>query len=98
MNIFLFDTHALFNAIIADPRQFEQTAKLRETRKPCAAYDLGNGYEGTPDLERFDSRCEFQADQYLWADDVHPTYAIQNATAALVVEDCMGPRRKRFCS
>lgn len=59
----------------------------------------GIGFDGPVDYSRFDSRCEFQADQYLWNDDVHPTYPIHNATAALIVEDCMGPEgKKRYCS
>lgn len=40
MNIFFYDVHALFLSAIENPKRYSQTAQLRETRRPCKAYDL----------------------------------------------------------
>ena len=40
LNMFLFDTHGLFNKIMEKPATFKATSKLTYTKAPCPAYDL----------------------------------------------------------
>lgn len=98
-NVFLFDTHALFESIIADPKSTPQTNRIAYTKGPCPLYDLGIGFEGMPDLERLNQKCGVPVSQYLWHDFIHVTYPVHEAIAAKMVEDCMiSGSRKGFCS
>lgn len=98
-NVFYFDTHSLFESIIADPKAVPQTNRLTYTKGPCPLYDLGIGFEGMPDLERKNVKCGVPVSQYLWHDFIHPTYPMHEAMAAKMVEDCMiAGSRKGYCS
>ena len=97
--VFLFDVHSLFETVVADPRSTLQTSRLSYTKGPCPLYDLGIGFEGTPDLDRYDPKCGVPVSRYLWHDSIHPTYPMHEAIAAKVVEDCMTPGTSNgFCS
>lgn len=40
VNVYLFDVHKLFEDIITNPYQFNQTKGLTYTKGPCPLYDL----------------------------------------------------------
>lgn len=53
---------------------------------------------GDIDYDRRHDKCGVPVSQYLWHDFIHTTYPTHDALAATMVEDCMGPTRKRYCS
>ncbi|KAI9672867.1 MAG: hypothetical protein M1831_000303 [Alyxoria varia] len=97
-NVFLLDTHALFEAVIQQPSAFKPTSGITYTGGPCPAYDLGIGFEGQPDLQRYDAKCGVPVNKYLWHDFIHPTYPMQEVIAQVMVEHCMGQSRIGFCT
>lgn len=77
--VFLFDTHALFSKVLHDPRAFSQTAKYIYTTAAC------DGYAGkTVRTNYSDPSCGVPLRYYLWHDNLHPTYPIQEAIAAQI--------------
>ena len=97
--VYLFDTHSLYESIMAEPGAILQTNHISYTKGPCPKYDLGIGFEGLPDLDRLDPKCGVPVSQYLWHDYIHPTYPVHEAMAAKMVEDCMiSGTSKGFCS
>lgn len=97
-NVFLFDTHTLFEDVTRAPKTFDETAIITFTGPPCPSYDLGIGAEEGAALDRFDGKCGIPVSQYLWHDSMHTTYPIHALLGKLIVEDCMGEQRKRYCS
>lgn len=72
----------------------KQAVKRSMANKHCS----GIGFEGVPDFDRVNAKCGVPVSQYFWHDYIHTTYPTQNAVAAVMVEDCMGAKRKRYCS
>ncbi|KAF1977338.1 hypothetical protein BU23DRAFT_294399 [Bimuria novae-zelandiae CBS 107.79] len=79
--IFVHDTHALFTQVINNPKSFEQTAGLKNVTGYCTAYE-----NGTPTWYSSDPSCLYPVNEYLWLNNLHPTFPIHNATAASVVK------------
>lgn len=69
VNVFLFDTHTLFGAVMDNPGQFEATSGYRNTTHYCEAYAMGTE-NGAP----ADPACGgLRAEEYLWLNSLHPT-------------------------
>ncbi|KAI4954907.1 hypothetical protein J4E86_006217 [Alternaria arbusti] len=79
--VFVHDTWGLFSKVIEDPASYEQTAGLKNVTGYCAAY-----MNGTPDWYTKDASCEYPVNEYLWLNELHPTFPIHNATAASIAE------------
>lgn len=58
----------------------------------------GIGFEDDIPLDRSFAKCGVPVNQYFWHDAIHVTYPVQEAMAKTLVEDCMGERRRRYCS
>jgi hypothetical protein len=43
-------------------------------------------YSGTPDWYTKDASCEYAVNEYFWLNELHPGFAVHNATAASVAE------------
>jgi len=41
---------------------------------------------GTPTWYTKDASCDYPVNEYLWLNDLHPTFPVHNATAASIVE------------
>jgi len=41
---------------------------------------------GTPTWYTKDASCDYAVNEYLWLNDLHPTFPVHNATAASIVE------------
>ncbi|KAH4610610.1 hypothetical protein HBH82_048740 [Parastagonospora nodorum] len=78
---FIHDTNALFMQVIKDPKSVEQTAGYKNTTAFCKAYA-----NGTPTWYSKDASCDYPVNEYLWLNDLHPTFPVHNATAASIVE------------
>lgn len=76
--VFHFDTHALFNDVIDDPKSYPQTSIYGETRDDCEEYETA-GHKGD-----FDGHCDMELEKYLWRDALHPTTAVHEAMAAQI--------------
>ncbi|KAF1845420.1 carbohydrate esterase family 16 protein [Cucurbitaria berberidis CBS 394.84] len=81
VTVFVHDTWGVFNAVIEDPKSFEQTAGLKNVTGFCKAYA-----NGTPTWYTKDPSCDYPVNEYLWLNDLHPTFPVHNATAASIVE------------
>ncbi|KAF2706958.1 carbohydrate esterase family 16 protein [Pleomassaria siparia CBS 279.74] len=81
VSTFVHDTHALFDAVIKDPKSYEQTSGLKNTTGYCTAYK-----DGTPTWYTKDPSCAYAVNEYLWLNELHPTFPINNATAASISE------------
>ncbi|KAH9864134.1 hypothetical protein J1614_010068 [Plenodomus biglobosus] len=79
--VFVHDTHGVFDAVIKNPSVFEQTQGLKNTTGFCAAYA-----NGTPTWYTKDASCEHAVNEYLWLNDLHPTFPVHNATAASIAK------------
>ncbi|KAH7396653.1 hypothetical protein DE146DRAFT_44482 [Phaeosphaeria sp. MPI-PUGE-AT-0046c] len=73
---FIHDTNNLYMKVIEDPKRYEQTAGLKNTTAFCKAYA-----NGTPTWYTKDPSCAFAVNEYLWLNDLHPTFPVHNATA-----------------
>ncbi|CAE7178865.1 Lipase GDSL domain containing protein [Pyrenophora teres f. teres] len=78
---FVHDTWGVFKKVIEDPRSWEQTAGLRNVTGFCEAYK-----SGTPTWYTKDASCEYAVNEYLWLNELHPTFPVHNATAASIVK------------
>ncbi|KAF2830711.1 hypothetical protein CC86DRAFT_378966 [Ophiobolus disseminans] len=78
---FIHDTNALYTKVIQDPKAFEQTAGLKNVTAFCKAYS-----NGTPTWYTKDASCDYPVNEYLWLNDLHPTFPVHNATAASIVK------------
>ncbi|KAH4175868.1 hypothetical protein HBH43_068030 [Parastagonospora nodorum] len=78
---FVHDTNALFTQVIKDPKSVEQTVGYKNTTAFCKAYA-----NGTPTWYTKDASCDYPVNEYLWLNDLHPTFPVHNATAASIVE------------
>ncbi|KAH7092957.1 hypothetical protein FB567DRAFT_159713 [Paraphoma chrysanthemicola] len=78
---FVFDTNALYQKVIADPKSFKQTAGLKNVTGFCDAYK-----NGTPTWYTKDPSCAYPVNEYLWLNNLHPTFPVHNATAAEIVK------------
>ncbi|KAL1895873.1 hypothetical protein Sste5346_004970 [Sporothrix stenoceras] len=79
--VFVFDTHAPFSRVMDDPAAFPETAVYRNTTDFCAAYAGGTE---KPDVCYPD--CPLAANQYMWLNDLHPTYPVHRLWARLIAE------------
>ena len=81
-SVFLFDTHALFTAVLDDPSVYPQTAAYTNTTDYCEYYE-----NGTETWYTDDERCESgSVDEYFWLNSLHPTFRVHNATAEAIAE------------
>ena len=71
-----FDTHLLFTRVLDDPTVFPETTGYKNVTDWCDQY-----WAGTPEWDTFDPRCGIAVNEYLWLNNLHPTYPIHNATA-----------------
>ncbi|KAH8730902.1 hypothetical protein GQ44DRAFT_605800 [Phaeosphaeriaceae sp. PMI808] len=78
---FVHDTNALYTKVIQDPKTYEQTASLKNVTGFCKAYA-----NGTPTWYTKDPSCDYPVNEYLWLNDLHPTFPVHNVTAASIVE------------
>jgi phospholipase/lecithinase/hemolysin len=71
-----FDVHRIFSQVIDAPNTFEETKAYKNVTKWCPLYG-----GGTPERDTFYEDCGIPVDEYLWLNDLHPTYPIHNAIA-----------------
>lgn len=81
VTVFVHDTWGVYNSVIANPKSYEQTAGLKNVTGFCKAYA-----SGTPAWDTKDASCDYAVNQYLWLNDLHPTYPVHNATAASIAK------------
>lgn len=79
--LLVHQTWDLYNKVIENPASFEQTAGLKNVTGYCKAYE-----NGTPSWYTEDPSCAHPVNEYLWLNNLHPTFPIHNATAASVAE------------
>ena len=78
--VFHFDTHALFNEVMDDPKSYPETAIYKNTTDNCGAYkDLSK-------KDDFNKKCGIKLEKYLWHDPLHPTTAVHDAMAAQIAQ------------
>lgn len=80
-NLFVHDTYKVFDDVIKNPKAWEQTSGLKNVTGFCKAYA-----NGTPTWTTKDPSCQYAVNEYLWLNDLHPTYPVHNATAASVAQ------------
>ncbi|KAL8933777.1 MAG: hypothetical protein Q9211_005587 [Gyalolechia sp. 1 TL-2023] len=80
VSVLLFNTNKLFSLVIDDPSVFPQTAIYKDTQGVCEAY----GHGDVPSMDFFNSTCEYPVNEYLWLNNLHPTYPVHEALAAQV--------------
>lgn len=80
-NLFVHDTYKVFNDVIKDPRAYPQTTGLKNVTSYCAAYA-----NGTPTWYTKDPSCQYAVNEYLWLNELHPTFPVHNATAASIAK------------
>ncbi|KAJ4993782.1 cellulose-binding gdsl lipase [Stagonosporopsis vannaccii] len=80
-NLFVHDTYKVFDDVIKNPKSFPQTSGLKNVTGFCAAYA-----NGTPTWTTKDPSCQYAVNEYLWLNDLHPTYPVHNATAASIAK------------
>ena len=71
-----FDAHALFAQVLDDPSGIPETAGYKNVTDWCQQY-----MNGTPERDTLVAECGVAVNEYLWLNDLHPTYPIHNATA-----------------
>ncbi|KAL8713877.1 MAG: hypothetical protein Q9220_002023 [cf. Caloplaca sp. 1 TL-2023] len=80
--VWLFDTNWLFTRLLNNgPASFRETASYENITDYCAAYQ-----HGTPTLTFNDPSCGVPVNDYLWLNDLHPTYPMHNLMAAQIVQ------------
>ena len=84
-NVFEFDTHDFMTQILDDPETFPRTALYKNTTESCTAYS-GIAQEVT----FFDSSCGVPLREYLWLDNIHPTYPTHEAMAVQIAKTLGG--------
>ncbi|KAH6991488.1 hypothetical protein BKA56DRAFT_706004 [Ilyonectria sp. MPI-CAGE-AT-0026] len=84
-SVFVFNTHALFSSVMDDATMFPETAIYSDTTGFCEAYAMGT--------EAVDTQlpgCPYSVNQYLWLNDLHPTYPIHDLLAKQIAEMLQG--------
>ncbi|KAL9085800.1 MAG: hypothetical protein Q9165_007432 [Trypethelium subeluteriae] len=71
-----FDVHKLFSKILDNPTAIAETVGYKNVTDWCKHYE-----NGTPKWDTFHPRCGVAVNEYLWLNNLHPTYPIHNATA-----------------
>ncbi|KAI9657664.1 MAG: hypothetical protein M1821_002840 [Bathelium mastoideum] len=71
-----FDAHALFNQVLDDPTAFPETRGYKNVTDWCQQYS-----SGTPERDTLYPECGVAVNEYLWLNDLHPTYPIHDALA-----------------
>ncbi|KAI4205274.1 MAG: hypothetical protein LQ350_000596 [Teloschistes chrysophthalmus] len=80
--VWLFDTNWLFTQLLNNgPASFRETATYVNVTDYCTVYQ-----HGTPTLTFFDPSCGAPVNDYLWLNDLHPTYPMHNLIAAQIVQ------------
>lgn len=79
-SVFLFDLHTMFGHVIEHPTAYPQTTHIKNTTENCAAY----GWLMPGDYHR--PECGVPLKEYLWINELHPTYPLHEAMAAQIVE------------
>ncbi|KAF1956936.1 hypothetical protein CC80DRAFT_411548 [Byssothecium circinans] len=79
--LFIHDTFGLYNNVIKNPAAYDQTKGLKNTTGYCAAYQ-----NGTPTWYTKDPSCAYAVNEYLWLNNLHPTFPVHNATAASITK------------
>ncbi|KAF2642776.1 hypothetical protein P280DRAFT_395984 [Massarina eburnea CBS 473.64] len=79
--LMIHDTFGVFNDVINDPSAYEQTKGLKNTTGYCEAYK-----DGTTTWYTKDPSCTYAVNEYLWLNELHPTFPMHNATAASIVK------------
>jgi len=79
VSTFVFDTHALFSEIIANPCSYAETCAYQNTDEWCPGYKttLKTWYDKIDE-------CDYAIDEYFWKDALHPTFRVHNATAKAI--------------
>lgn len=78
-NVFVYDVHKDFGAVLDNPRAFPQTKGYANTTNYCVAYQ-----NGTPQQDSFTPSCGIPVDQYFWLNSLHPTYPVHDVIAQQV--------------
>ncbi|KAL9072669.1 MAG: hypothetical protein Q9157_005003 [Trypethelium eluteriae] len=71
-----FDAYKLFSKIQENPTAVAETMGYKNVTDWCRHYE-----NGTPKWDTFHPRCGVAVNEYLWLNNLHPTYPIHNATA-----------------
>ncbi|CAK7220147.1 hypothetical protein SCUCBS95973_004060 [Sporothrix curviconia] len=79
--VFVFDTRAPFSRVMDTQAAFPETAVYRDTTSFCPAYAGGTDQ---PDFSHPD--WPLAANEYLWLNDLHPTYPVHQLWARLIAE------------
>lgn len=80
VTFFHFDTHALFNEVMDDPKSYPETALYKNTTNDCGEYkNLGK-------KDDFNEKCGIRLEKYLWHDPLHPTTAVHDAIAVQIAQ------------
>ena len=83
--VFLFNTNAIFSAVLEYPATFNQTAMYKNTIDFCVAYQ-----DGTPAEDTFYPNCSIPVNQYFWLNNLHPTYPMHDVMAKQIVKGLNG--------
>jgi len=83
--VFLFNTNAIFSAVLKYPRIFNQTAGYKNTTGYCDAYQ-----NGTPAENYFYPNCTIPVNQYFWLNGLHPTYPMHEVMAKQIAKGLEG--------
>lgn len=100
-NLFVHDTYKVFADVIKNPKSYPQTAVYKNVTGFCEAYigyvpgilyncihkhQTNSNSSGTPTWYTKDPSCQYAVNEYLWLNDLHPTFPMHNATAASIVK------------
>ena len=80
--VFEFDTHSLFGQVLANVTSFPTTSQLKNLTGICPSYNWI--YK-----DMFDPSCGVPLSEFLWMNDLHPTYPM-HATIATQVAKTLG--------
>ncbi|KAF1929926.1 carbohydrate esterase family 16 protein [Didymella exigua CBS 183.55] len=80
-NLFVHDTHKVFDDVIKNPKAYPPTSGYKNVTGYCDAYA-----NGTPTWYTKDPSCEYAVNEYLWLNSLHPTFPMHNATAASIAK------------
>lgn len=80
--VFFFDAYKLFNQVMDDPTQFEETSVYKNTLGYCSAYQ-----NGTPEWDDKYDECEYAANEYFWINNLHPSQSLHHILAKEIVQE-----------
>ena len=81
--VFQFDTHSLFGQVLANVSSFPTTSQLKNLTGTCPLYNWI--YK-----DMFDPSCGVPLSEFLWLNNLHPTYPIHATIAAQVAKTLGG--------